>query len=358
MPPGLEGFDGELLHAFDYPGAEPFRGRAGLVYGNGISGCEIASDLARVKQVTCAFRKPRYVIQKNVGGVSSDWQWYTAFGALERQQLRRDELEPADARARAARRGRPSRLRRARAGPDPLTRGPRALPGLPLRRATADRLPADDRRGRGPRRDVRRRLARAAWTRSCARRATTSTSRTSTSAAAPGARPTSARCIPTRLASASSASSSRRARTSRCSSCRRAGSSRSGPAPSRPPTPADARRADAAAAARCPQRVRARRSREELGVAPDLLARPELTEALLFGPMLPPRYRFDGRAPSPKLRARFADQLAASPRPPVDPADIDALGGSRPSPGFELAPAAGAVVGDDLPEHRQQRRAG
>ncbi len=42
----LEGFGGELLHAFDYPGAEPFAERPTLVYGNGISGLEIASDLA------------------------------------------------------------------------------------------------------------------------------------------------------------------------------------------------------------------------------------------------------------------------------------------------------------------------
>ncbi len=44
----------------------------------------IASDLARVTDVISACRKPRYVISKVVDGVSSDWQWYTAFGALER----------------------------------------------------------------------------------------------------------------------------------------------------------------------------------------------------------------------------------------------------------------------------------
>src|SRR4051794_24757878 len=92
LAPGLERFGGELLHAFDYPGAEPFRGRRTLVYGNGISGLEIASDLAASTEVLSAFRKPRYVIQKVVGGVSSDWQWYTLFGALERRHLPRDEL--------------------------------------------------------------------------------------------------------------------------------------------------------------------------------------------------------------------------------------------------------------------------
>ena len=64
---------------------------------------------------------------------------------------------------------------------------------------------------------------------------------------------------------------------------------------------------------------------EELGVAPDLLARPELTEPLLFGPMLPSRYRFDGPGAQPEAPGRFAEHLAASPRAPVDPADVDAL---------------------------------
>ena len=44
---------------------------------------------ARDAPVVSAFRKPRYVIQKVVDGVSSDWQWYTAFGALERRAARR-----------------------------------------------------------------------------------------------------------------------------------------------------------------------------------------------------------------------------------------------------------------------------
>ena len=39
-PAGLERFGGELLHTFDYPGRESFRGRRVLVYGNGISALE------------------------------------------------------------------------------------------------------------------------------------------------------------------------------------------------------------------------------------------------------------------------------------------------------------------------------
>lgn len=90
--PALDAFAGDAIHAFDYPGAAAYRGRRVLVYGNGVSGLEIASDLAAVTDVVSAFRKPRYVIQKVVDGVSSDWQWYTAAGALERRLLPRDEL--------------------------------------------------------------------------------------------------------------------------------------------------------------------------------------------------------------------------------------------------------------------------
>ena len=91
VPGALRGFTGEVLHAFDYPGADPFRDRQTLVYGNGISGLEIASDLAASAPVVSAFRKPRYVIQKVVDGVSSDWQWYTLYGALERRFLSSEE---------------------------------------------------------------------------------------------------------------------------------------------------------------------------------------------------------------------------------------------------------------------------
>jgi hypothetical protein len=87
LPPALSHFKGDVIHAFDYPGADRFRDRRTLVYGNGISGLEIASDLAPATRVVSAFRKPRYVIQKVVDGVSSDWQWYTLFGALERRYL-------------------------------------------------------------------------------------------------------------------------------------------------------------------------------------------------------------------------------------------------------------------------------
>jgi cation diffusion facilitator CzcD-associated flavoprotein CzcO len=85
MPDGLAGFDGTLLHSFDYPGADAFRGRRVLVYGNGVSGHEIASDVATVTSVVAAYRKPRYVLQKVVDGVPSDWRWYTQVTALQRR---------------------------------------------------------------------------------------------------------------------------------------------------------------------------------------------------------------------------------------------------------------------------------
>ena len=87
VPGALRQFKGELLHAFDYPGADTFGDRRTLVYGNGISGLEIASELAATAPVVSGCRKPRYVIQKVVDGVSSDWQWYTLYGALERRFL-------------------------------------------------------------------------------------------------------------------------------------------------------------------------------------------------------------------------------------------------------------------------------
>src|SRR5215472_5246912 len=41
LPRVLGAFTGELLHAYDYPGAGAFRERRVLVYGNGVSGHEI-----------------------------------------------------------------------------------------------------------------------------------------------------------------------------------------------------------------------------------------------------------------------------------------------------------------------------
>ena len=64
---------------------------------------------------------------------------------------------------------------------------------------------------------------------------------------------------------------------------------------------------------------------EELGVAPEPVDWQDLCEPLLFGPMLPPRYRLSGPGAVPNARLAFAQQLAASPRAPVEPIDVDAL---------------------------------
>ena len=64
---------------------------------------------------------------------------------------------------------------------------------------------------------------------------------------------------------------------------------------------------------------------QQAGVAPDLTARPELAEPLLFGPMLPPRYRLDGPGALPGAADAFRSQLDSSPRDPVAPEDLEAL---------------------------------
>ena len=148
LPTGLDGFTGEVLHAFDYPGVDHFRGRRVLVYGNGVSGHEIASDLATVTNVVSAYRKPRYVLQKNVAGVASDWQWYTHIGAL-----RRAAMPPSDYGALLRERvlrvaGNPADFGAPEPSADFLARRPFAVPGLP--RAGAGRndpVPAGDRDG-------------------------------------------------------------------------------------------------------------------------------------------------------------------------------------------------------------------
>jgi hypothetical protein len=62
------------------------------VYGNGVSGHEIASDIAAVSPVVSAYRKPRYVLQKVVDGVPSDGQWYTHMSALRRRHMDREDF--------------------------------------------------------------------------------------------------------------------------------------------------------------------------------------------------------------------------------------------------------------------------
>src|SRR5215208_1246826 len=328
--PGLERFGGELLHSFGYPGAEPFRGRRVLVYGNGISGLEIASDLAPVTAVVSAFRKPRYVIQKVVDGVSSDWQWYTAFGALERRLLSREALS------------RTLRDRVLRVAGDPAAFGAPEPHGDIL---TAGLSLCQDYLARVAHGSI---VCRPAIADIDGRAVTFIDGSIETVDAIvcatgydieipylhddvwavlgpdlalyqrtlhpdlPGfgfigqflaqgpyfpLLELQARWIVATWAGEVSPPAETRMRA----------------AIAEPRPPLDAHNALATTLA------------EELGVAPSLLTRPELTEALLFGPLLPPRYRLDGPGASPDAAERYSAQLVASPRAPVEPADIEAL---------------------------------
>ena len=295
-----------------------------LVYGNGISGLEIASDLAPATDVLSACRKPRYVIRKNVGGVSSDWQWYTAFSALERTRLPRDVL------------GRTLKERVLHSTGDPAAFGaPRPDPdlfvaGLSLCQDYLDLVAAG------------RIACRPAI---CAVHGRTVSFTDGTSEDVdvilcatgytphvpylddPG--PLYRRTIHPDLAGFAAIGQyfaqgpywpmlELQARW-----VMHLWSGEIDPPSVRAmrlaiatlPPPVEFHDAFTAAIAR------------EAGVAPDLLARPELTEPLLFGPLLPPRYRLDGPHARPDAAAQFTRQLAGSPRPPSDPAALPALRG-------------------------------
>jgi hypothetical protein len=72
---------------------------------------------------------------------------------------------------------------------------------------------------------------------------------------------------------------------------------------------------------------------EASSTSPDIEGHSELFEALLFGPMLPPRYRLDGPGAMPNAADLLVEQMATSPRAPVEPDDLASLsllGVSRP----------------------------
>jgi dimethylaniline monooxygenase (N-oxide forming) len=342
-PPGFERFAGEVLHAFDYPGRAAFAGRRVLVYGNGISALEIASDLALTTDVVSAFRKPRYVIRKVVDGVSSDWQWYTAFGALERRHVERGML------------GRRIRDRVIRVAGDPAWYGAPApgpdffAAGISLCQDYLEQVRDGRIACRPAVTGVDGRTVRFADGTAAAVDAIVLAtgytldvpyldehvwSVTGPSLALyhrtfhpdlPGFGSVGlfaaqgpffpllelqARWLVALWAGDAVPPSTARLRESLA-----------GPVP-----PLEVHNAFATALA------------DELGVAPDLFSRPELTEPLLFGPLLPPRYRFDGPGARPDAVAHFRAQLAASPRAPVDPADVEALRG------FGLGEAADRIL--------------
>ena len=330
MADEVGGFTGELLHAFDYPGAEPFRDRPTLVYGNGISGLEIASDLAPVAPTVSACRKPRYVIQKVVDGVSSDWQWFTLFGALERRMLLREEV------------GRRLRERVLRVAGAPSDFGAPApdtdffVAGISLCQDYLSQV-ADGRI------ECRPTIASIDG-----RRVTFADETTATVDAIVCATGYDVDVpyldAPLRRLLGPELALYRRTLHPDLPGLGVVGqfvlqgpyfpilelqarwivSLWSGEVA--PPDPARMRRAMSEPAPPLEvHNVLAATLAEEFGVAPDLLARPELAEPLLFGPMLPPRYRLDGTGAQSGAAAAFAEQLAASPRPPVDPAHVEEL---------------------------------
>jgi flavin-binding monooxygenase-like protein len=330
LAPVVDAFRGDVIHSFDYPGAEPFRDRVTLVYGNGISGLEIASDVAPHAPVVSAFRTSRYVIQKVVDGVSSDWQWYTLFGALERgllpagewgrrqrERILRVAGNPADFRA-----PEPSQDLRAagvslsqdyltlvRDGSIVCRPGIASIEGASVTFTDGSTLAVDaivcatgydidipyltdgvwdvlgsdlalyqrtfhpDLPGLGvigqflaqgpyfPLLELQARWIAGVWSGEVA--------------------------LPHEHMMRHTIA--------------------------HPRPPLDAHNALAFTLS------------EELGVSPEPIDWPELCEPLLFGPLLPPRYRLSGPGARPDAAALFTQQLAASPRAPVDPADLDAL---------------------------------
>lgn len=68
--PGLDTFDGELLHASGYRNGKPYEGRDVLVVGVGNTGAEIAVDLAEAgaSRVRLAVRTPPHIMRRSTAG--------------------------------------------------------------------------------------------------------------------------------------------------------------------------------------------------------------------------------------------------------------------------------------------------
>jgi dimethylaniline monooxygenase (N-oxide forming) len=331
LPRVVDAFRGEVIHAFSYPGAEPFHDRATLVYGNGISGTEIASDLAPHTRVVSAFRKPRYVLQKVVDGVSSDWQWYTLFGALERRMLPAPEW------------GRRQRERILRVAGNPADFGSPEpsedllIAGLSLCQDYLSQIrdgsivcrpgiaSIDGRNvtfSDGSTEAVEAIICATGYDLDIPYLSTTlwdvlrpdlALYHRTFSPDLPGFAVVGqffaqgpyfpllelqARWIAAVWSGEVALPDARLMRDATL-----------------PPPPVDAHNALALTLS------------EALGVAPEPHEWPELCEALLFGPLLPPRYRLSGPGAMPDASTLFTQQLAASPRASVDAADIDALAG-------------------------------
>jgi cation diffusion facilitator CzcD-associated flavoprotein CzcO len=330
LPRSLGAFTGELLHAYDYPGAGEFHEGRVLVYGNGVSGHEIASDIALVNQVVSAYRKPRYVLQKVSAGVSSDWQWYTHVGALRRRHLSREEFSRA-LRARVLRvAGNPADYGAPAPDEDILVAGHslcqdylmqvlegsiRCRPGIA---SVSDRTVVftDGSRDEidvivcatGYELDIPY-LDDDVWA------LTGPELRLHLRTLHPdlpglgfiGQYSTSGPYFPLLELQARWIANLWAGVTD-------------------PPGDADMR----ASVAEAPPLLDSHDAlalafAEASGVAPNLDARPELFDQLLFGPMLPPRYRLDGPGALPGAAEQLLAQMAASPLPPPEPEDVDSL---------------------------------
>jgi putative flavoprotein involved in K+ transport len=69
--PGMDGFEGELVHAKSYRSAEPYRGRDVLVVGTGNTGAEIAVDLVEqgARRVRVSVRTPPHIVPRAAMGM-------------------------------------------------------------------------------------------------------------------------------------------------------------------------------------------------------------------------------------------------------------------------------------------------
>ena len=330
VPDALREFKGEVLHAYDYPGAEPFRDRNTLVYGNGISGLEIASDLAATAPVVSAFRKPRYVIQKVVDGVSSDWQWYTFYGALERRVLGPEEWSRRQRERILRVAGNPADF----GGPEPDADV--RIAGLSLCQDYLAQISEGS---------ITCRPAIAAVKGSEVSFVDGSTARYEAIICATGYELD----IPYLDRDIRSAIGPGFVLYQRTLHPDLPGLGVIGQFLAQGPyfpllelqarwivatwtgqvtLPDEAKmRATIAQGqpALDPHHSLALTLAEELGVAPSPSEWPELSEALVFGPLLPPRYRLSGPGAMHSAAELFTEQLAASPRAPVHPADLEAL---------------------------------
>ena len=330
VPEELRAFGGELMHGYDYPGAEALAGRRVFVYGNGISGSEIAADLAGRAEVTHAFRKPRYVIRKNDDGCSSDWRWYTQATALARRHLAPETLAAQ------------TRQRILRLAGDPADHGaPRPDPDLRVAgiTLTQDWLGAVESGAVACRPSIESIHGRdVSFADGTSAAFDVLISATGYDLDVP--------CLGDDVRAALGPGLRLHHRTLHPDlegfamvgqffalgpyfpllelQARWAVATIAGEVP-RPA--AELMRAEIATPARPaePHDLLSLEIAEAFGVAPDPEAHPELREPLLFGPLLPARYRLDGHGSDAGAAALFTNELATSPRPEVDAEVVDAL---------------------------------